>query len=248
MKQSYQVKIDAFEGPLDLLLHLINQYEIDIYDIPVADITEQYMTFIHTMQELELDIASEYLVMAASLLAMKSQMLLPNQSFDLDDEEDLEEDPREELMRRLIEYRRYKDAALHLKHKEENADRTYTKPPSNLEDFQDGKPVVREGEGSIYDILGAMAKILKGRKKQERSRTDTKIQRDEIPIQTRMTEIKEYINSSGNAVSFFELFPEPSRQHIVVTFMALLELMKGKEIYCVQEKHFDELLVYKMED
>ncbi|MFG6114465.1 segregation/condensation protein A [Halobacillus sp. MO56] len=248
MKQSYQVKIDMFEGPLDLLLHLINQYEIDIYDIPVADITEQYMAYIHTMQQLELDIASEYLVMAASLLAMKSQMLLPNQPIELDDEEDMEEDPREELMRRLIEYRRYKDAAMLLKEKEEKADRMYTKPPSNLDAYQEEQPVIRKGEGSIYDMLGAMAKILKGHRATNSNRTDTKVQRDEIPIQLRMSEIMDHIDKSGSGVKFDDLFPQPSRTHIVVTFMALLELMKGNEIYCVQEKHFDELLVYKMED
>src|SRR5690606_30870527 len=102
--EAYKVKIDAFEGPLDLLLHLINSYEIDIYDIPVAQITEQYMIYIHTMQKLELDIASEYLVMAATLLAIKSQMLLPNPEID-EIEDEYEEDPREELVKRLIEYR-----------------------------------------------------------------------------------------------------------------------------------------------
>ena len=110
----YHVKINAFEGPLDLLLHLINRLEIDIYDIPVSEITEQYMLYIHTMQELHLDIASEYLVMAATLLSIKSRMLLPKQEEELfEDEfgEEPEEDPRDELMRRLIEYRKYKEAA-----------------------------------------------------------------------------------------------------------------------------------------
>src|SRR5690625_1653735 len=106
MKDSYYVKIDGFTGPLDLLLHLIKQYEIDIYDIPVAQITEQYLEYIDTMQKLDLDIASEYLVMAATLLAIKSEMLLPNQ--EMDDEDEYEEDPREELVARLIEYRKYK--------------------------------------------------------------------------------------------------------------------------------------------
>lgn len=109
----YQVKIEAFEGPLDLLLHLINRLEIDIYDIPVAKITEQYLLYVHTMRELELDVASEYLVMAATLLSIKSRMLLPKQEEELFDEEFLEEeeDPREELIEKLIEYRKYKSAA-----------------------------------------------------------------------------------------------------------------------------------------
>ena len=105
MNQAYQVELDAFEGPLDLLLHLINQQEIDIYDIPMAEITKQYMDYIHTMQKLELNIASEYLVMAATLVAIKSQMLLPNQEM-IDEIDEYTEDPREELIGRLIEYRK----------------------------------------------------------------------------------------------------------------------------------------------
>ena len=111
---SYSVKVDAFEGPLDLLLHLINQEELDIYDIPVARITDQYLHYIHTMNDLELDIASEYLVMAATLLAIKSKMLLPKESTELFEDEwsmDAEDDPRDELMYQLIEYRKYKEAA-----------------------------------------------------------------------------------------------------------------------------------------
>ncbi|MBM7552410.1 segregation/condensation protein A [Thalassobacillus pellis] len=246
MKQSYQVKVDAFEGPLDLLLHLINQYEIDIYDIPVADITEQYMAFIKTMQQLELDIASEYLVMAATLLAIKSQMLLPNQPVDLEDEEEIEDDPRDELMRRLIEYRRYKSAAGILKEKEEQADRIFTRPPSSMEEYMDTKPEIRPGEASIFDMIGAMEKLLQRKTWVEPK--ETTVQRDEIPIQTRMTEILDHISEKEDGTKFNDLFPQRSKPHVVVTFMALLELMKGNEIYCVQEHHFDELIVYKMEE
>ena len=120
MNQAYQVKLDAFEGPLDLLLHLINQYEIDIYDIPMAQMTKQYMSYIHTMQQLEINIASEYLVMAATLIAIKSNMLLPKQEI-VDDTDEYTEDPREELMQRLIEYRKYKNIADQFKEKEVNA-------------------------------------------------------------------------------------------------------------------------------
>src|SRR4051794_34183429 len=110
---AYNIKIDAFEGPMDLLLHLINRLEIDIYDIPMAEITEQYLSYIHTMKHLELDVASEYLVMAASLLAIKSKMLVPKHEEErLYDEEGIEyeEDPRDELVEKLIEYKKYKIA------------------------------------------------------------------------------------------------------------------------------------------
>src|SRR5690625_2016871 len=124
MNQAYEVKLATFEGPLDLLLHLINQYEIDIYDIPVAEITEQYMKYIQTMEQLELNIASEYLVMASTLLVIKSQMLLPKQKLN-EEIDDYEEDPREELVQRLIKYRKFKEAAVRLEEKESNANHIY---------------------------------------------------------------------------------------------------------------------------
>src|SRR5699024_3957436 len=126
MKGTYTAKLDAFEGPLDLLLHLVNEMEIDIYDIPVADITEQYMDYVKAMQRIELNIASEYLVMAASLLEIKSAMLLPKKEVAVEDE--YEEDPREALINRLVEYRKYKLAAEELKDKElEEKDRKSTR-------------------------------------------------------------------------------------------------------------------------
>lgn len=160
MNQAYEVKLDAFEGPLDLLLHLINQYEIDIYDIPMAQITKQYMEYIHTMQQLELNIASEYLVMASTLVAIKSQMLLPKQEIIEDNEmEEYAEDPREELMQRLIEYRKYKEAAERLKEKEVEANQIFTRPPTVFDELTFEKQPVVQGDVSIYDMLGALGKM-----------------------------------------------------------------------------------------
>ncbi|WP_186578313.1 segregation/condensation protein A [Aquibacillus kalidii] len=239
--QAYQVKLDSFEGPLDLLLHLINQYEIDIYDIPVSQITEQYMAYIHTMQQLELNVASEYLVMAATLLAIKSQLLLPNQEIEAE-EEVYEEDPRDELMRRLIEYRKFKEAASHLQEKERDANQIYTRPPKDFDELVGKKKEVVRGDISIYDMLAAMSKIF-DRKKWTRP-LETKIQRSEIPIRQRMDEVLLHLKGKNYGVPFHQLFPYESRSHIVVTFIAILELMKIHEIYCVQENNFDELIVF----
>lgn len=244
MQQSYQVKLDTFEGPLDLLLHLINQYEIDIYDIPVSKITEQYMHYIHTMQQLELNVASEYLVMAATLLAMKSALLLPNQELDL--EEEYEEDPREELMRRLIEYRKYKEAASQLQDKESDLSYSFTRPAQVISFNNSPERVVTKGDMSIYDMLAAMQKLFE-RKKWNRP-LETTVQRTEIPIKQRMEEVIAQLQGHRLGVSFEALFEYPSRSHIVVTFMAVLELMKDKKIYCIQEAHFDALIIYSMED
>ena len=240
----YNVKIDAFEGPLDLLLHLINSLEIDIYDIPVASITEQYLLYIHTMKELELDVASEFLVMAATLLAIKSKMLLPKHDDDIEEELEIEmeEDPRSELVERLIEYRKYKEAATDLKTMEEERGLMFTKPPSDMSDYS-GEMGPEKGnlEVSLYDMLGALQKLLR-RKKLQKPLT-TKISRQEIPIEQRMREIVDELKKTGLRKSFFDLFPIHDKGHIVVTFLAILELMKRSEIIVEQEGNFADIYV-----
>jgi segregation and condensation protein A len=243
----YNVKIDAFEGPLDLLLHLIHSLEVDIYDIPMAQITEQYLLYIHTMKKLELDVASEYLVMAATLLAIKSKMLLPKHE-EIQDEEDfeLEEDPRDELVDRLIEYKKYKEAAEELKTREEERGMMYTKPPSDLSQYAEEKTSEKlEQDVSIYDMLGAFHKLLR-RKKLQKPVT-TKISRQEIPIEKRMDEILENLKGLQKRQRFFSLFPYEDREHIVVTFLAVLELMKRKQIFVRQDENFDDFFVQSTE-
>ncbi|WP_338470143.1 segregation/condensation protein A [Niallia sp. XMNu-256] len=243
----YKVKIEAFEGPLDLLLHLINQLEIDIYDIPVAQITEQYMHYIHTMKELQLDVASEFLVMAATLLEIKSKMLLPNHNQLEDVIIELVEDPREELVERLIEYRKYKEVAGDLRTLEEERSLLFTKPPVDLTQYTDSviaqqKPLV---DVSLYDMLGALQKLLRRRKLQRPLLT--KIARQEISLETRMKEIINDLRSIKGRKYFFDLFPVHDREHIVVTFLALLELMKQNEIILEQEKNFADIYVCVLE-
>src|SRR5690554_5994347 len=218
MTLRYEVKLDGFEGPLDLLLHLINKFEIDIYDIPVAEITAQYMEYIQTMQELELNIASEYLVMAATLLEIKSKMLLPNQEVTVEDE--YEEDPREGLMNRLIEYRKFKEAATHLKGREMEQSQIWTRPPVSM-DTEEEKVVPRNA-ADIFDIISAIAKITE-RKKWTRP-LETSVQKQEIPIEERMEEVLRQVKQKRE-VSFFQLFPVVTRPYIVATFIAVLELM-----------------------
>lgn len=238
------MKIDAFEGPLDLLLHLINRLEIDIYDIPVAQITEQYLMYIKTMTELKLDVASEFLVMATTLLAIKSKMLLPKHEEVLVDEDtdmSYEEDPRDELVERLIEYRKYKEAAQDLKSMEEERGLMYTKPPSDLSDFAKEKPEKTEINVSLYDMLAALQKLLR-RKKLQRPLA-TKITRQEISIETRMIEIMDELKQLRGRKNFNDLFPYPAKEHIVVTFLAVLELIKRKEIDVEQQENFGEIFV-----
>lgn len=246
----YSVKIDAFEGPLDLLLHLINRLEIDIYDIPVSQITEQYLLYIKTMNELKLDVASEFLVMAATLLAIKSKMLLPKHEEelnDLDPELNFEEDPRDELVERLIEYRKYKEAAHDLKSLEEERGLMFTRPPSDLSDFAKEKtPEKTELNVTLYDMLAAFQKLLR-RKKLQRPLA-TKITRQEISIETRMTEIMDELKLIKGRRNFNELFPYPAKEHIVVTFLAILELIKRNEIDVEQSENFGDIYVHAIEE
>jgi segregation and condensation protein A len=245
----YSVKIDAFEGPLDLLLHLINRLEIDIYDIPVSEITEQYLEYIHAMQELELDVASEFLVMAATLLAIKSKTLLPKREEPLMedfDEEYEEEDPREELMNRLIEYRKFKEAADVLKEYEQERSLVYTRPQGDLSAFISSNDTVEKiSDVSIYDMLSAFKRLMERKKNKQPKKTT--IHRQEIPISTRMKEILLELSEVKGRKRFEELFPFPNREHIVVTFLAVLELMKKNQILCEQEGNFKEIFVSKNE-
>ncbi|OIJ10708.1 segregation/condensation protein A [Anaerobacillus alkalilacustris] len=246
----YNVKLDAFEGPLDLLLHLINKAEVDIYDIPVAKITDQYMNYLHTMQRLELDVASEYLVMAATLLAIKSKMLLPkhedelfNQEYELVEEED----PREELINRLIEYRRYKEVAETLKDREKERGLLFSKSPSDLTPFiEEAKLEPQTINATLYDMLDAFSQLLK--RKELKLPKQTKINREDFPLEKRMEEIIDELNVRNGKITFFQLFDFDDRGRMIVTFLAVLELMKAKKIICQQESNFHDIDILRWEE
>ncbi|MFZ4452212.1 segregation/condensation protein A [Salibacterium aidingense] len=245
--ERYNVHIDTFQGPLDLLLHLIHQAEVDIYDIPVASITEQYLRYVQAMQELELDIASEYLVMAATLLEIKSKMLLPG---DPEPEEEYieEEDPREELLSRLVEYKKYKEAAEALRDKENQGVVQYAKGPSMEYDdaAQEADTAALPEELTLFDMLDAYQK-LKERVRYHAPKT-TKIKGEEISIEERMSTILAFLHERKGSSGFFELFPSREKAHIVVSFLAVLELMKTRQITCVQSENFEEIKVYQTEE
>ncbi|WP_347552911.1 segregation/condensation protein A [Pseudalkalibacillus hwajinpoensis] len=241
----YSVKVDAFEGPLDLLLHLINKYEVDIYDIPVSQITDQYLTFIHTMQELELDVASEYLVMAATLLAIKSKMLLPQKEEELfDDDQEFDDDPRDELVQRLVEYRRFKEAANDLKEKESSRSLLYARPPADISEYSREEHQTSIGDVTLYDMLAAFQKM--SRRVKDKKPKRTRIQSQDIPIEDRMNEIRLKLQGNGRK-RFTELFVEEERGHMIVTFLAILELMKKRAVACEQDSNFGEIMIFESE-
>ena len=156
---AYQVRLTQFEGPLDLLLHLIRRDKIDIYDIPISHITHEYLAYIEIMQELELELAGKFFVMAATLMRIKAQMLLPQRS----NAEEEEEDPRDELVQNLIEYKKYKEAAQHMAEMENDRRRVFTRPTTVFISDDEGEPAL---EVTVFDLLGAFKKVFEELKKQ----------------------------------------------------------------------------------
>ncbi|MDZ5712050.1 segregation/condensation protein A [Jeotgalibacillus haloalkalitolerans] len=241
----YTVKLDAFEGPLDLLLHLIQGLEIDIYDIPMAEISEQYTLYIKAMSVLELNTASEYLVMAATLMSIKSRMLLPKQEEHWEEDQDFEEDPREELVEKLIEYRKYKKAATDLKEKETERSMYFTKPPEDLTSYSQPVDSGEKTQIDLHDLIGAFNKLM--RRKKIKQPMSTRITRQEISIEKRMSEILETIRSHRSPKPFSALFPVAEKPHMVVSFLAVLELVKRQEIHIKQDHNFSEIMVESIE-
>ncbi len=230
-----KVIINDFEGPLDLLLHLIKQSNIDIYDISVVDITNQYIEFIHQMEELNLNIASEYLIMAAELLEIKSNMLLPHPKLEQNDLE--EEDPRERLIERLLEYKQYKEVTTSFKELEEERQNLYSKSPSDLKDFKENAVVNIDG-GNIEDLLLAFQKFL-DRKKLEKP-LNTKIATKEYSLDLRNKEIKNILKEKKK-IQFEDLFEIYNKDYIVITFLSILDLAKKQELCIKQENNFQKI-------
>lgn len=229
----YTITIDNFEGPLDLLLHLIKQSDIDICDISILDITKQYMDYINKMEEMNLNVASEYLIMAAELLEMKSNMLLPKPKVE---EDEYEEDPREKLIKRLLEYQRYKEITEEFKELELSRKDFFTKEPSNLNEFKNDNSSLEDG--NIDDLLQAFKKFLE-RKELEKP-LNTKITTKEYSVSVRSNEIKSILKNKKK-LYFEELFEEFNKNYVVVTFLSILDLARKQELTIEQENNFEKI-------
>lgn len=235
---SYEVILDNFQGPLDLLLHLIKEKEMDLETLDLSEITDQYLEYINQMDAAQLEIMSEYLVVASTLIEMKSKMLLPREVVDIDDE--YEEDPRKRLIQRLIEYKKYKDILDDLKKSYELRKTMHTKSPSSMNDYvvdtTDMIPVGLE----VYDLLKAMQKMYQ--RKALTMPLQSKIARVEISIEDRSEEIKDFFRRNKNIkVSFEDLFDQVDCTYFVVTFLAVLVLVKDKELEIEQSSNFDKI-------
>lgn len=230
----YKVVINDFEGPLDLLLHLIKKSDIDVYNINILDITDQYLKFIHDMEEMNLNVASEYLVLAAELMEMKSNMLLPHPK--LEDEEEFEES-KQNLIERLLEYKQYKEITPSLKELEQERKYLFSKEPSDLKEFKD-EVITNIDGGNVEELLTAFQKFLE-RKNLEKP-LNTKIATKEYSIEKRNQEIKSIIKNKKK-VEFEELFDNYQKDYVIITFLSILELAKKNELTINQEENFKKI-------
>jgi len=230
----YKVMLPTFEGPLDLLLHLIKQANINICDISIEEITRQYLSAIQKMEELNLDVASEYLVMAAELVEMKSKLLLPNEELDED-----EEDPREELIKRLLEYKYYKESTSAFRELEELRKEVHTKEPSDLLEFKEESEQTDYGI-TLDDLLNAFSQFLQSKEFQKP--LNTKIANKEYSVGTRCVQIRDILRQKKE-VKFQELFDIMTKEYVVVTFLAILNMSKKQEIEIKQTKNFSNILI-----
>ena len=232
----YKITINDFEGPMDLLLHLIKKSDIDICDISIEEITKQYLDYITAMEKLDLDIASEYLIMAAELIEIKSSMLLPKPEI-TDDE--YEEDPKEQLIRRLLEYKKYKEMTPEFKNLEMLRKEIYTKEASDLSEFKQEEEVDL-GDVDLNTLLDAFSKFVE-RKKQEQP-LNTTITKREYSISERSNEIKTLLTKKKK-VNFEELFEEFNKDYLVVTFLSILSLAKKQELVIKQDSNFSNIVL-----
>jgi len=234
---SYHVKLEIFEGPMDLLLHLIKKHELDIYDIPIAPITQQYLEYLDLMKSLDMEIAGDFLVMASTLTHIKSRMLLPPTGEPGEDDEGA--DPRAELIRRLLEYKRFKDAAAGLEQREQDWSKVFTRETEAKPELPpDDEPLLFDFH--LFDLLAALRDVLN-----RAPDAGIEITAEAVSITDKIAHILSRLEGVDSLL-FADLFEgNTSRSHIIATFMALLELMKNRIVRAVQVEQFGAIRLMK---
>jgi segregation and condensation protein A len=234
---AYPVKLSNFEGPLDLLLHLIKQHEVNVYDIPITLITQQYLDYLEMMRELDLDVAGEFLVMAATLIHIKSRMLLPRPA---PEQEDPDEDPRDVLVQRLIEHQKFKFAAELLHEKETVRSAQWGRPDERLADLA-GETTEPELDVDLFSLLTAFKAVVE----RARRRPQVLVPGEQVSIESRIEQLLERL-SETEACSFESLFDDAhTRADLIVTFLALLEMIRLRVVRVFQAGAFGEIRVYR---
>lgn len=243
--EQLKVKLEVFEGPLELLLHLIEKNKVDIYDIPIVEITEQYLAYVQAMDTEDMNVMSDFLVMAATLLDIKCKMLLPKQ----EDEEGEEEDPRTELVEQLLQYKLYKYMSYELKDRQMDAQQTLYKCATLPKEVEEYRPPI-DYEELLGDMtLPRLYSVFESIVKRQEDRIDPirnhfgKIEKDEVNLEEKQRYIETYLYEHGKADFRMLLEQGSSRMEVIVTFLVILELMKIGKITVVQEDTFDTILI-----
>jgi segregation and condensation protein A len=232
----YKVKFEVFEGPLDLLLYLIKKEEVDIYEVNLTKLATQFIEYIEMMREFDLEIAGEFLVMAATLMHIKSRELLPVDQRVEAESEDEGEDPRWELIRQLVEYKKFKDAAAQLQSLEARQEGVYPRVPGKIE-FENAAPAPKP-DVSIFDLLNAVNGVLSRFQKRDSTR---EIFEDKWTVSEKIEHLMQLVNTRPQ-LKFSELFESAgTRSEVVCTFLALLELIRLKQLVCLQSEAFGEI-------
>jgi segregation and condensation protein A len=232
------IHLEAFEGPLDLLLHLIKKEEIDIWNIPIARITEQYLEYLEIMKELNINVAGEWLMMAATLIYIKSRMLVPQEPKS-EDQVDENEDPRQELVYQLLEHQKFKNAAEMLYTREEVENAVWNKPPEDV--LEDGSEVVAV---TLFDLLKAFHEVVLRFESQHTMEVD----QEEVSVEQKIMDIRRRFMLHDKLL-FSSFFSEAtSKKHLIALFLALLELVRLKEIWIYQKKAFEEIQISKAKE
>lgn len=235
------LKIEDFEGPLDLLLHLVRISEMDIYKVNISEIIEQYLSFIATIDKYDIDKSSEYLVMAAELIHLKSKMLVNK---DLDEKEEIDDsefeiNSVEELRNKLINYEKYKNMTETFKELKENRNDYYTKLPEDLKEYSDGKIIINNNV-TIDNLINAFLELQK--RIELKKPLTTKVTRKEYSVKEKVEEIRNILKNKDR-VEFSELFEEFTKENFVVTFLSVLDMSKNKEIFLKQDKVFSNIVI-----
>lgn len=235
-KVELELQLEAFQGPFDLLLHLIRSMKVDIQDIPMLEITSQYLAFIQEMQDLELDVASEYLVMASTLLEIKARMLLPVEPVE-DLEGEYEGDPREILIQHLLLYQQFQDVAEALSRREGERSKHFSRPETDLTRYQTKVPL-ESGQLSLEQVSQAMQDMMQAYL--DRQPKEKAIQTEPMTVSQKIQVIKSRL-SFGKRLIFEEVLESKSREDIITTFMALLELVRKQEVLFYQGQAFGQI-------
>ena len=240
---TYNFYVSDFEGPLDLLLHLVKESKMDIYEINIRTIIDQYLDFIHSLEEKNIDIASEYLVMASELIHLKSKLLVNRKDEEPTSEDEFSITSEEDLRNKLLEYEKYKKITKDFQELEEKRGEVYTKLPESLKEYIDEKGIAK-GEFAIEDLFNAYKLFI------ERQRfakpLSTKITKKELSVEDKIKDIRNVL-SVRKKVNFIELFTEITKESIIVTFLSILEMSKNNEILLTQEDNFSPIMIERCE-